>query len=142
MLTIAPPSAIRSSEPLGEEEDALEVDVDEPVELRFGHLGEAAVGGVAGVVDEVVEGVASPGAPAGSAARVSAKASKLELSPTSSCSASGLAAEGLELGDDRLGLLGVGAVGDDRVDAVGGEGERGAAADAAVAAGDQGDALG
>ena len=74
-------------------------------------------------------------------ARVAAKASKVDVSPVSSWSAARLAAERLELGDDGLGLLGVGGVGDHRVDAVGGEGEGGGTADAAVAAGDQCDAL-
>ena len=45
-----------------------------------------------------------------------------------------------DLRDDRGGLVGVGTVGEDHVDAAAGEVQRGAAPDAAVAAGDQGDA--
>ena len=46
-------------------------------------------------------------------------------------------AERFDLGDDGGGLVGVGAVGEDDVDAVAGELQRGAAADAAVGAGDE-----
>ena len=70
----------------------------------------------------------------------SANASKLATSPTSSCSATALAAERLDLGDDVGGLVGVAAVGEDHVDAAAGEVQRGAAPDAAVAAGDECDA--
>jgi hypothetical protein len=51
-----------------------------------------------------------------------------------------LAAQRGDLGDDGRGLVGVGAVGEDDVDAVAGERECGAAPDAAVGAGDECDA--
>ncbi len=47
-------------ERLGEEENAFEVDVHKPVELRFGRLLDRRVIAVAGIVDEVVEGIALP----------------------------------------------------------------------------------
>lgn len=47
------------------------------------------------------------------------------------------APQGGDLVDHRRGLVGVGAVGDDDVDAVAGELQRGAAPDAAVGAGDE-----
>ena len=46
---------------LREEEHALEVDVDQLVELRLGRLSERGHVAVAGVVNEVIEGVALPG---------------------------------------------------------------------------------
>ena len=68
-----------------------------------------------------------------------ANAAKEETSPTSSCRATARRPQRLDLGDDGGGLVGVGAVGDDRRRrraAVQG----GAAPDAAVAAGDESDA--
>ncbi len=64
---------------------------------------------------------------------VAANASSEPVSPTSSWKRDGAAAERLDLRHDGRGLVGVAAVGDDDVDAVAGQVQRGAAADAAVA---------
>lgn len=132
-----PPSLI-SGRRLGEEEHALEVDVHQRVEFLLGRLGDRLAQAGAGIVDEIVEAVALPvflqrllqcrdeGRECGDGAGV-----ERERGGTTAC--------GLDLGDGRLRLVGARTIGEDDVDALAGEVERGVAAEAAAAAGDEGD---
>src|SRR3546814_2679237 len=56
------PAAVREQrqQRLGEKEDALEVDVDQPVELRLCGVGDQGIVAVSGVVDEVIKCIALP----------------------------------------------------------------------------------
>ena len=129
----------QAGELLGEEEDALERDPDEAVEVGLGESCERFGDLRAGVVDEDVEGLAPPGV----AQRVGdARDERVERLGRAGVELQRdrLATQRGDLVDDGCGLVGVGAVGEDDVDAVAGKRECGAAPDAAVGAGDECDA--
>src|SRR3546814_3132322 len=56
------PAAVREQrqQRLGKKEDALEVDVDQPVELRLCGVGDQGIVAVSGIVDEVIKCIALP----------------------------------------------------------------------------------
>ncbi len=126
---------------LGQEEGALEVDVEQGVELLLRGLLEAGVNADAGVVDQKVEAGALPlpgeqpghffgeGGKGGALAHVQGQGM-------------GLYAEGTGTGHHRLGLPGLAAVGNDEIDAFGREGQGAVFAKATAGPCDEGNGSG
>ncbi len=119
---------------LGQEEDALEMDVVELVHFLFGRLQDRGVVAGAGIVDEKVEALAAPALQH----RADIVHESIEGGDIAGIElqGGGLAAERFDFRDDLVGLFAVGIIGEDHVDAITGEADDGVAAEAAAAAGD------
>jgi hypothetical protein len=134
------PPAVRQhrQQLLGQEVRPLQVDVHQRVEHRFRGLGEGVVGAGPGVVDQVVEALSAPGLPE-RRAHLGDEAVEARDVAGIQAQGQGLAAQGLDLGHGGVGLVAAAMVGQDHVAAPAGDVEGGVAAQAAAAAGDQGD---
>ena len=133
-----PPSASERHERLGEHDDAGDVGVEQRAHRRDVGAAERGQCGEARVVDEHVEPGAAPRLRQRGAQGRREGGEGLGLGGVET-QRDGGAAEHLDLGHDGLGLVRVAPEGDDDVGAVGGEGQCLAAAEAAVAAGDERD---
>ncbi|MNV65079.1 hypothetical protein D3C71_1577550 [compost metagenome] len=133
----APAVGDQGQQLLRQEERALEVHVDQHVELRFGGLGKRRIEAHAGVVHQTVELFALPGVDQRRLHIFSERRKALAVAHIEA-QRHGAAAQGLDLRHDLLRRAGVVLVGDDQLHALGRQMQRGAAAQAAAGAGDQG----
>src|SRR5690606_8348653 len=111
----------------------LEMDVDQPVELRLAGFADRAHIAVPGIVDEMVEGLALP-AVAQRCPQPFGKVGKGGDVAGVELQRGRLSAERLDLAYNRVGLVAPAAIGEDDVATAAGDAEGGVAAEAAAAA--------
>ena len=122
---------------LGQEEHALDVHIEEAVELRLRRLCEPRHFAMAGVVDEMVEAVAAP-------VRLQCRPDAFDEGGKArdladvELDGDRLAAERCDLGHDSIGGAGFAAVGEDHVAAAAGDADGRVATKAAAGTGDDG----
>ncbi|CAN1722197.1 protein of unknown function [Hyphomicrobium sp. 1Nfss2.1] len=125
---------------LCEKEHALEVDIDHLVEQRLRRVGERCHVAVSCIVDEVIEGVATPGLTQSRAHLVCEWAECADISGIE-LQCDGLASDCLNLLYDGLRVIGAAVISDDHVSAPSGDGERSVAAQTAAGTRNNGDSV-